>query len=120
MIGPVAPSFGVGDRIKFPETGNRWWTVRVATNRFSIATQQVPFEKRGTLRYTIIDHAAGIRGACNLIGWGYGTGSYSDDECAQVLDELEAGTLEVSHRNRVRAVPLAIEGRPPGSGDAHD
>lgn len=90
-----------GERIKFSETGARWWTVRAANERFAVLTQQVPFEEKGTLRYSVMNHESGVRGPCNLIGQGWGDGTYSDDECAAMLTAFEAGKVEVSHRNNV-------------------
>jgi len=66
------------------------------------------------MQYTVIDWRNGIRGPCNLIGQGYGDGSYSSEQCAEMLTEFEDvrvvgetewPALEVSHRNRV---PLDI------------
>ena len=112
--GPVRDTLVTGQRVRFADTGTRWWTVRAASPRFAVLVQQVPFKPRGTMRYTIIDWAQRIRGACNLVGQGYGDGTYSATECAQMLEDLErewkpgpvdALCLEVSHRNRV---PLRI------------
>lgn len=97
----------VGDRLLLGPDPRRWWTVRAASDRFTVCVQQVPFQKRGTLRYTVLDPENERRGPCNLIGWGYGDGSYSEAECAEMLAEFESGDLEVSHRNNVPLVVVA-------------
>jgi len=58
-------------------------------------------------------HLTGVRGPCNLIGQGWGDGSYTEAECAQMLAEFEAGKLEVSQRNWVpiKFAPTATLGR---------
>ena len=94
----------VNDRIKFSHPhGQRrmWWTVRACSERFAVLTAQAMFQPKGTLWYTIIDWEQGIRGACNLIGGGYGDGTYSTEECEQMLAELRIAELEVSHRNNI-------------------
>lgn len=101
---PAKP-LAVGERVRFPrETGSLWWTVQAVSPRFAILTQHVPFQPNGTLRYTVLDVEAGIRGACNLIGYGWGDGTYSRTQCEAILAEFESGELEISHRNHVRTV----------------
>lgn len=96
----------VGDKLRFPETTRLWWECQAASDRFAVLTQQVPFCKAGTRRYTVMDAEKGIRGPCNLIGQGYGDGSYSREQCEQLLAEFHARTppwppLKISHRNNV-------------------
>ncbi len=91
----------VGQRVKL--AGDRyWWTVKAVTPNFAALTRQAEFHPAGTLCYTVLDWRNGVRGPCNLIGQGYGDGSYSEAECAEMLAEFEAGDLEVSQRNWVR------------------
>lgn len=90
----------VGQRIKLANDRCRW-TVRAVTEHFVALVRQADFEPAGTLCYTVIDWRNGVRGPCNLIGQGYGDGSYSEAECAEMLAQFEDGSLEVSHRNRV-------------------
>ncbi len=121
---PVEPvTLSVGDRVRLDGRPRRW-TVQAVSEHFAAFVQQAPFEPKGTLQYTVIDWRNGIRGPCNLIGQGYGDGSYSREECAQMLTEFEFDPetdparlaavergettwvrshddLEVSHRNRV-------------------
>jgi hypothetical protein len=120
-VEPIA--LKVGDRVRLDGKPKRW-TVQAVTENFAALVQQVPFEPKGTLQYTVIDWRNGIRGPCNLIGQGFGDGSYSREECARMLAQFEYDdeqdpaylkamrrgetswtpenwSLEVSHRNRV-------------------
>lgn len=91
-----------GDRRQFPrETGSLWWTCQVANDRFAVLVAPVRFKPKGTLQYTVWDRERAVRGPCNLIGQGYGDGSYSVAECERMLAQFTAGELEVSHRNNV-------------------
>ena len=90
----------VGERLKFVDD-RRWWTVKAVTEHFAALTRQVSFQPTGTLCYTVVDWRNGIRGACNLVGQGWGNGTYTERECAAMLARFESGDLEVSHRNWV-------------------
>lgn len=104
----------VGDQVKFAGD-HRWWEVRAADRRYMIAVRQEAFQPKGVLRYTIIDNTQDVRGACNLIGQGFGDGTYSVAECEFMLACLNTARepgqvpgglddpfpLEVSWRNRV-------------------
>lgn len=79
----------------------RWWTVKAVTANFAACTRQAEFERAGTLCYTVLDWRNGVRGPCNLIGQGYGDGSYDEIECGRMLAGFEAGDLKVSQRNWV-------------------
>jgi hypothetical protein len=94
------PLVVVGERLKFADD-RRWWTVRAVTENFVALTRQVEFRPAGTNCYTVLDWRNGVRGPCNLIGQGWGDGSYSETECAEMLAKFEADELEVSHRNWV-------------------
>lgn len=91
-----------------------WWTVRAVTDHFTALTRQVRFKPAGTRCYTVIDWRNGVRGPCNLIGQGYGDGTYTEAECAEMLAQFEAGDLEVSQRNWLpaRVVNLIPNGSP--------
>jgi hypothetical protein len=108
----------VGDRLRLDPDPRRWWTVQAVTPHFAACVQQVPFQPKGTLRYTVLDWRNGVRGPCHLIGQGYGDGSYSEQECAAMLAQFEGEypdlgfTLEVSHRNNVDLLVLAVEPAP--------
>ncbi|WP_280371102.1 hypothetical protein [Nocardia wallacei] len=121
---PIDPiPMAVGDHVRLDGKPRRW-TVQAVSEHFAALVQQAPFEARGTLQYTVIDWRNGIRGPCDLIGQGYGDGSYSRQECERMLSEFEFDPetdpamiealargeaswtpshhhLEVSHRNRV-------------------
>lgn len=93
----------VGERLKF-DSDPRWWTVKAVTQHFAALTRQADFHPKGTVFYTVVDWRNGIRGACNLIGQAWGDGSYTETECAEMLDAFENermpfGCLEISHRN---------------------
>lgn len=92
----------VGQRIKLRDGTTKNWTVQAVSEHFAACVQQVPFEPRGTLRYTVLDWRNGVRGPCDLIGNAYGDGSYSARECAGMLQQFEDGELSVSQRNWVR------------------
>jgi hypothetical protein len=113
---PVTPfPLSVGDRVKFVGD-RRWWTVKAVTDNFAALTRQAEFERAGTLCYTVVDWRNGVRGACDLLGQGWGDGSYTEAECAEMLaafevppwdpDNLDPNQvyhhrLEVSQRNWV-------------------
>lgn len=112
----------LGAKVKFFDD-RYWWTVQAVTEHFAALTRHQDFTKDGVF-YTVIDWNKGIRGPCDLVGQGWGDGTYTQDECAQMLQEFEHGlempgifearraagdpgpwpyeaTLEISHRNRV-------------------
>jgi hypothetical protein len=107
----------VGEKVKLAGD-RRWWTVRAVTEHFAALTRQAEFHPGGTNCYTVLDWRNGVRGPCDLIGQGWGDGSYSESECAEMLALFDAadepdpparadGTwparqvLHVSHRNWV-------------------
>ena len=101
----------VGERIRFADD-RRWWTVKAVTEHFAALTRQAEFQPSGVLCYTVLDWRNGVRGPCDLIGQGYGDGSYSEKQCAQMLALFEAAdepfepgpsrlVLHVSQRNWV-------------------
>lgn len=96
--------YATGDDIRF-EGERNWWQVRASSGRWVVVTRQAPFQPTGTLWYAIIDRTDRVRGAVDLLGGGWGDGTYSDQQCAELLSALQAGQVEVSHRNRV---PLNI------------
>jgi len=78
----------VGDRVKFAGD-HRWWTVKAVSEHFTAFTRQAEFERRGVLCYTVADWRNGVRGPCDLVGQGYGDGSYSEAECMEMLARFE-------------------------------
>lgn len=128
-----------GQRIRFADD-RHWWTIQATDQRWIIAVRQADFRPKGVLCYTIVDTASGIRGACNLIGQGWGDGSYSVTECEEMLAALRLGqtplsergwtvikrdergqptgwlvegvTVEISHRNRVPCAAIELEPSP--------
>lgn len=100
-----------GDRIRLGKHGNpkQWWHVRAADERYAVCTHQADFQPKGTLKYCVIDTERNVRGPINLIGHGYGDGTYSDKQCTSMLAELQAGDLEVTWRNPAPLDILAVE-----------
>lgn len=105
----------VGQRIKLRDGGPRWWTVQAVSEHFAACVQQVPFQPKGVLQYTVLDWRNGVRGPCDLVGQGYGDGSYTPAECAEMLADFEGvpgghrrpeWPLAVSQRNWVRLVVM--------------
>jgi hypothetical protein len=78
----------VGDRARFAGD-HRWWTVKAVTANFAALTRQAEFQPRGLLCYTVVDWRNGVRGACDLIGQGWGNGTYTETECAKMLASFE-------------------------------
>lgn len=94
------PGWAVGDRIKFARD-RRLWDVRATTTNVIVLTRQADFKPKGVLFYTIVDVRAGVRGAVNTIGQGWGDGTFSDTECRALAEEIETGRHEISQRNWV-------------------
>lgn len=135
IVDQMHVQLNVGDQIKFGRS-DEWWTVKAVTENFAaLTTKGWNLAGDDELHYTVIDWRNSIRGPCNLIGGGYGDGTYTEQQCAEMLDEFEydykkdpdyieamrryeAGEiervswpskphLEISYRNRV---PLSITG----------
>jgi hypothetical protein len=109
-----------GDRIRLAPDGRLWWTVQAVSEHYAACVQQAPFQPKGILQYTVLDWRNGVRGPCDLIGQGYGDGSYSQAECAEMLADFEyvdegLHELNVSQRNWVR---LEVLDRRPAPADA--
>jgi len=85
----------VGEKIRFAEE-KQSYTVRARSDRYLICTK--PFNPRHTVLYTIVDLIEGIRGTENLI---FCMGAEDDKGCMEMLERLESGETEVSHRNRI-------------------
>jgi hypothetical protein len=92
--------FVVGERVKLADD-RLWWTVRAVSQHFAALTRQAQFRQAGTCCYTVLDWRNGVRGPCDLIGQSWGDGSYSEEQCAAMLAEFEAGKVAVSQRNWV-------------------
>lgn len=70
------------------------YTIRAYNERFLVCTK--PFNLRGTVVYSIVDLAKGIRGTENLV---FGMGAETDWQCWEMLHRLESGESKISHRN---------------------
>ncbi|MEU4558435.1 hypothetical protein AB0F72_08595 [Actinoplanes sp. NPDC023936] len=118
--------FQIGDTTLL-DTDPNPWTVKAVTENFAALTRPVtnadrkahldeqweadyPEDLEGDVFYTVLDWRNGLRGPCNLIGWGYGDGEYTESDCAAMLADFEAGGLEISHRNweRIRFADEAV------------
>lgn len=87
----------VGDRVKLG--GDRyWWDVRAVSENFVACVRKQPFQRADAedpeVFYTVLDWRSGVRGPCNLIGQGFGDGTYSEEECAHMLTGFEYVTEE--------------------------
>lgn len=63
-----------------------------------------------TVVYTVLDWRNGVRGPCNLIGQGWGDGTYSAAECAEMLDAFERGPVSLADEDD-RGEPLRVSQR---------
>lgn len=82
---PMEPlDLSVGDRIRLD--GKRMtWEIRAVSKHFAVAVQNT---KHGPA-YTVLDWRNGVRGPCDLIGQGYGDGTYSREQCSEMLEGFE-------------------------------
>jgi hypothetical protein len=93
--GEVTQGDKPGSKIKFEDERQRY-TVMAQDERFAILVK--PFNARRTYLYTIVDLARGVRGRCNRI-FGIPHDVSTPAGAAEVLKELQDGTLEVSRRH---------------------
>lgn len=83
-----------GQRLRLAGPRERnWWTVQAVSEHFAVCVRTAAFQPTGTLEYTVLDWRSAVRGSCNLLGYGYGDGSYSAAECDRMLTELEFDPL---------------------------
>ena len=95
---PTTPiPLDAGDRIRFGLEPRRPYTVRARSEHFVVCTRPRDFAT-GEFVYTVIDWRGGIRGPVN----GQSVDVSTDERCRDLLDDLEAGRWEISHRNRVQ------------------
>lgn len=98
----------VGDRIRIQPGGhaNRAWTVGARSARYVVAWRRAPFTTDG-VQYTVIDPyfpyryndegPGPLRSSLNTLGGGWDIGP-AGEGCQDVVDGLEAGDWELSHR----------------------
>lgn len=120
---PVEPvPMNVGDQVRLDEP--ELWQVRAVSENFAALVR--PVSQRDIREhaeqtwedehaeeltaedgpfYTVLDWRNGVRGPCNLIGQGWGSGEYLRFECRRMLAEFESEKITVSHRNWV---PLRV------------
>jgi hypothetical protein len=123
----VPADLKVGEQIKFFPRGSDiagWWTVRARDDRWIIATAQAPFRKKGELVYTVVDltgwqnhrrNGAGmgvVRNRLDIIGGGWGDGTFSDTEIAEMLAALQdpESPWELSVRGVVNVWDVEVRG----------
>ena len=98
---PVEPlSLTPGDKLRFAEEPNTPYKVRATSEHFALLTRQQPFRPMGVYLYTVVDWRNGVRGPINVVGQGWEC--KTDEQCRDLIAELEAGEWEVSHRNWLR------------------
>lgn len=85
----------VGDKIKFAEE-KRAYTVQALGPRYAVCTK--PFNPKHTVLYSVVDFKEKVRGTENLI---FGMGAETREQCQEMLERLETGETEVSHRTRI-------------------
>jgi len=88
-------------KIKFKGEKQRY-TVQATGKRYLVCTK--PFNARKTVLYTIIDLKEEVRGTENLV---FGMGAETKKLCDEMLERLESGESEISHRNR-RSLDIEI------------
>lgn len=82
-----------GDLVYF-EGEKRPYRVKAKGKRYAVCTK--PFNPKHTVLYTVIDFEKQIRGTENLV---FGMGAETQQDCDEMLERLESGDTEVSHRN---------------------
>lgn len=96
---PVQPlDLHVGDTVRFHglrTSGLRKTTVRAVTEHYALCAWSS--RPKGTGEYAIISWRDGWRGPHGS----YGHGATTDKECRETLAALEAGQIEMIHRNAV-------------------
>ena len=115
---------GPGDRVRLDGDDN-WWTVQAVSPHYAALVRPPtaadlydPQDVDGDMEdidptgplYTVLDWRSGVRGPCDLIGQGWGDGTYTPEQCAALLARFEADGVHVSQRNWVRL--HVIEHRP--------
>lgn len=113
--------FDVGDQVLLAGDAAPW-TVQAVTRHFTALVRPVnqrdhddaeppedepyadnPYEGMiGEPMYCVLDWRNGVRGPCDLVGQGWGDGTYTAEECTSMLEAFERGVLGVSQRNWVR------------------
>ena len=82
-----------GDKVKFNDDSHIF-TVRESNERFTILTYPYKY----TVKYTIIDHDKGIRGADNMV---FSNGYESDVDIRFNMIQLLRNKMKISYRNFV-------------------
>jgi hypothetical protein len=95
----------LGDKIKFHEEKGAY-TIKAIGRRYAVCTK--PYNPQRTVLYTVVDIDKDIRGTEDLV---FGLGAETTEHCEQMLQRLEGGETEVSHRNNIRLWVDSINGR---------
>ena len=85
----------VGDKVYVPNE-KRPYRVRARDERYIICTK--PYNPRRTVLYFIVDLKERVRGPDNMV---FCSGYETDEDCAERLQELQSGKIEVSWRRNV-------------------
>jgi len=98
---PTTPiPLDAGGRIRFGIEPRRPYIVRAISEHFVICTRPSDFATTGDFVYTVIDWRNGIRGPINVIG--HSPDVSTDEQCRDLLHDLEASRREISHHNRIQ------------------
>lgn len=97
-LAPILPmDLRVGDRVQFlglrRGPGLMRTTVRAVTEHYALCS----WSNFGASNYAIISWRDGWRGPHG--SWGHG--AETDEQCREVLEDLERGVIEMSHRRSV-------------------
>lgn len=89
--------FYVGDKVWFAEE-KKPYKVRACNWRFLVCTKPYNFRPE-TVIYTVVDLVKGIRGTDGYVFSPYSY--WTDEDCQNLLKDLEQDETRVSHRNKV-------------------
>lgn len=96
----------VGDRVQLDGDADQWWTVQAVSPHYVACTRPPSQSERDEYidewgeelegpTYTVLDWRNGVRGPCDLIGQGWGDGTYGPDECTRMLAAFEVTDEEI-------------------------
>ena len=85
----------IGSRVWFYEEVKPY-KVRAFNSRYIILTK--PFNLKGTVFYTIIDTHKNIRSSDDRL---FCSGYESDEQCADRMNEINSGIINLSRRNSI-------------------
>lgn len=108
MSSRILPNLKVGVRVRL--NGQRVsWEVTARNDSYIVCVRQAPFSPKGEHQYTIIEHSdycynfAGpglILTTLNTMGGGWEIDGRVTEGSREIIDALESGEWETSHRRR--------------------